>query len=343
MEESSNPRRLPVLNRWPEDPPLPDHQGHNSSNCLRDSLLVRAWNNWTYSYMNVVLNKGAKQNKQRQQNNKKKKLRSEGGGGDADGDRDDDDDGTASHEDDDVDNLTSDDLYVVPRAMEASWLTEQMEKFYHPTSEGEESSNTAATSMASSPSPPPPPPPTYRQQRRQLLKALWTIAAPTYIPAGVCELLVVICGTTLPLLVRQLLSVLEENPSQNIIREGLPWALSIAFVSLANGFGNHRHRHLALKTGVALRAAVINAIYKHVLQLSPQGKAGLTSGEVTNLVAVDAQKVYEVTQEGHLIWAVSLFFGYRLSSLYILNLSLLVIEFSLILLGFFSESCLVFA
>jgi hypothetical protein len=37
--------------------------------------------------------------------------------------------------------------------------------------------------------------------------------------------------------------------------------------------------------------------------LSPIGKSGLTSGEIANLVAADCQKLYEVTQEGHLIWA----------------------------------------
>jgi ABC-type multidrug transport system fused ATPase/permease subunit len=139
-----------------------------------------------------------------------------------------------------------------------------------------------------------------------LLRTLWTIAAPTYIPAGICELLVVVCGTTLPLLVRELLAVLEANPNANVISQGMPWALSIAAVSVVNGFGNHRHRHLALKTGVALRAAVVNIIYRHVLRLSPPGRSGLTSGEITNLVAVDAQKLFEVTQEGHLIWALPL-------------------------------------
>eukprot|EP00536_Pseudo-nitzschia_multiseries_P007312 jgi/Psemu1/195381/e_gw1.171.86.1 len=58
-----------------------------------------------------------------------------------------------------------------------------------------------------------------------------------------------------------------------------------------------------MKTGVALRSAVVNVVYKHVLMMSPQGKSGITSGEVNNLVAVDAQKLYEVTQEAHLIWA----------------------------------------
>ncbi len=174
--------------------------------------------------------------------------------------------------------LTSDDLYVVPRNMQSKKLVQVFDQNFPKGS-------------ASS--------------RRRLLWTLWKIGAPTFVPAGFCELLVVLCGTALPLLVRQLLKVLEQEP-EDVVARGLPLAVAIFAVSVINGFGNHRHRHLALKTGVALRAAVVNQLYQHVMLLSPAGKKGLTSGEVTNLVAVDAQKLFEVTQEGHLIWALPL-------------------------------------
>ncbi|KAL3924691.1 MAG: hypothetical protein SGILL_000891 [Bacillariaceae sp.] len=244
--------------------------------------------------MNVVLRKGAKQSKRQKK------------GEDEQEENDNDDD--ENHLDSTrstsapppaADHLTSDDLYVVPRAMQSSKLMTQMDQFYNHELQQSQQQQQQQDEAQQSPS-------TYRQKRRRLLKTLWKIAAPTYIPAGICELLVVICGTTLPLLVRELLTILENNQGEDIISEGLPWALSIAVVSVVNGLGNHRHRHLALKTGVALRAAVVNVIYQHVMQLSPQGKQGLASGEITNLVAVDAQKLFEVTQEGHLVWALPL-------------------------------------
>lgn len=76
-----------------------------------------------------------------------------------------------------------------------------------------------------------------------------------------------------------------------------------------------------MKSGISMRAATINVIYKHLLHLSPEGKLGLTSGEITNLVATDTQKLYEVcdlfvciyltfsmqvAQDGHLAWALPL-------------------------------------
>ena len=137
-----------------------------------------------------------------------------------------------------------------------------------------------------------------------LLKTLWHISKPTYVPAGIYQLVSTLCISTMPLVVRQLLYVLEdESGNVNVIQEGLIWCCLLTFMTFINGLSNHRHRHQAMKTGIAIRSATVNIIYKHVLLLSPVGKSSLTSGEITNLVAVDCQKLYEVTQEGHLIWA----------------------------------------
>ena len=179
-------------------------------------------------------------------------------------------------------NLSQKDLYVIPKSMNSSELVAAFLRF----KQLDESKETSP--------------------RKRLLKILWKIAIPTYIPAGFCELIVVLCGLGLPLLVRELLWVLENNPNKQIIDEGLPYALSIFLLSVLNGLGSNRHRHLALETGIAVRAAIINMIYQHVLNLSPNGKQNLSSGEITNLVAVDTQKLFEVTQDGHLIWALPL-------------------------------------
>ena len=239
QDDPDEQRLSKLLSKWPEDP-------CTETRCLS---LARQWRNWTYSYMNVVLAKGAKQMKK--------------GGA----------------------HLSIKDLYGVPEAMKSHRLIKIFQEF-----DG---------------------------KNQALWRILWKIALPTFVPAGICELVVVGCGTALPLLVRELLSVLENNPNTKITKQGLPYAIAIFLVSILNGFGNHRHRHLALKTGVALRASVVNILYQHILQLSPQGQQGLSSGEVTNLVAVDTQKLFEVTQEAHLIWALPLsvllvsFFLYR--------------------------------
>lgn len=179
----------------------------------------------------------------------------------------------------DVKHLTHNDLFPVPCTMRAEFLSHEFRSLYHQHRDNRE---------------------------RQLLMTLWKMAAPTFIPAGVCQLITVACQVALPLLVRELLQVLEENPKQQVISEGMPYALALFLTSVLNAFGNHRHRHLAMKSGIVMRAALINVLYQHVLQLTPEGRSGLTSGEVTNLLAVDTQKLYEVAQEGHLVWSLPL-------------------------------------
>jgi ABC-type multidrug transport system fused ATPase/permease subunit len=130
--------------------------------------------------------------------------------------------------------------------------------------------------------------------RRRLLKTLWHLAAPTFVPAGFCQLITVFAQVAIPVLVRELLRILEENPSAKVIKQGMPFAILIFVAALINAFGTHRHLYLATITGVVLRASLVNAIYDNALHLTPEGCAGLTSGQVTTLVAVDTQKVRSI-------------------------------------------------
>jgi ABC-type multidrug transport system fused ATPase/permease subunit len=189
--------------------------------------------------------------------------------------------GEAEVDDDDDVGLTLSDLYAVPRNMRSENLHRTFDVAYNDRRNR-------------------------RRGGRRLMHALWTVASPALVPAGLCELVVVTCGTAMPLLIRGLIGIVEDNPHVPIMRSGLPYAISIFATSALNGLANHRHRHLSTRAGMSMRSAIVNAIYVRSIYLSPVGRAGLTSGEVSNLMAVDAQKLYEVAQEGHLIWALPL-------------------------------------
>jgi ABC-type multidrug transport system fused ATPase/permease subunit len=132
------------------------------------------------------------------------------------------------------------------------------------------------------------------------------MATPTFLPAGVYEFVTVICQVALPLLVRELLRLLEKHPSKAILDLAWPFIVGMFVCMALNAIANHRHRFLATQAGVVLRSTVVSVVYRRVMQLSSEGRLGLASGEVTNIVAIDTQKLFEVTQEGHLIWAMPL-------------------------------------
>jgi len=135
---------------------------------------------------------------------------------------------------------------------------------------------------------------------------LFRLALPTLVPAAFCQLVTVIAQLAVPLLVRQLLTILENNPGEMVAKAGLPYSVGIFVALFLNALADHRQRHLAMKTGIVMRAATVAVLYERVLKLSPRGRAGLNSGQVANLVAVDTQKLFEVAQEIHLIWSLPL-------------------------------------
>jgi ABC-type multidrug transport system fused ATPase/permease subunit len=255
---------------WPED-------------TLNDAFFVyRLYQRWTYSYMTPLLAKGQRQER--------------------DGFR-----------------LTADDLFLPPVTMTSNVLVDKFRRHYYndhppqppPTTSNSNNNTTALQTTASS---------NKKKKKKNKSKhskrsrnrytfwrrTLWNLAAPTFVPAGFFALLTILCQVSIPLLVRQLLILLEEHAQENILRQGLPLAVAMFGVVLLNGLANHRHRHLAVKSGIVMRAALVNMLYHQVLQLSPRGRVGLTSGEVTTLVALDTQKLLEVTQEGHMIWSLPL-------------------------------------
>jgi ABC-type multidrug transport system fused ATPase/permease subunit len=95
----------------------------------------------------------------------------------------------------------------------------------------------------------------------------------------------------------------QNNPGESIIRKGLPYAITLTLAALFSALSQNRVVFLSTKSGICIRAALTSAIYEHALRLTPAGRQGLTSGEVTNLVAVDTQKLFDVMLEGHNLWS----------------------------------------
>lgn len=103
--------------------------------------------------------------------------------------------------------ISQQDLFVVPQNMQSPYLSTKFKIFYE--SESEES----MTELT--------------ETKKRLMRTLWHLAAPTFIPAGFCELSTVLCQVALPLMVRQLLQVLEKNPNAKVIAKGMPCELLI--------------------------------------------------------------------------------------------------------------------
>jgi len=196
------------LDPWPEDYSLravDDDGGHttasaarrqqgscsNSSlNCRRAyEFCSRMYEQWTYSYMSAMLNTGATHRRKRRVGDINAATTTttttmEG-------------DSSKKAEAAVEEGLSASDLYVVPRNMHS---IEPIAKFEESFQSSENNTTTNTTS-------------TYRR----LLRALWTIASPSFIPVGFYELFVVVCGTALPLLIRGLIRVVRRSTRRRMI------------------------------------------------------------------------------------------------------------------------------
>jgi len=172
--------------------------------------------------------------------------------------------------------LTQRDLYQIPTAMEATKLGNEFWALYKETG-------------------------------GRFLFTLWKLVAPTFVPAGACQFVALLSQLAIPLMVMQLLRAVESSFSgSSILRESLPYVVGIFVLSITNAFCTHRHQFLSYQSGIIIRTAVTSAIYEKLLKISPRGREGLTSGNVTNLVATDTQKLFEVMHDGHMLWSAPL-------------------------------------
>ena len=298
-EEAGLPNRLP----WPEDGIVSStDQGTRKCNWLcsiNDALF--------YSYMSRILDKGAYLHKERRR--KRRQLKNDtptmGCPTGADG---------SSYAEEE---MTVDDLYEAPRAMRASHLRDEFHRLRKEQRQmvaakeeaeankkkdrgrsrvGRRHRHARSRSFSARRK-------RAKASRTAFMKVLWGLARPTYITAGVYQLIAVLSQCAIPILVRAVLIQIENNPGESFVREGMPYAIGLFVVAILEGISMERQKYLAFQSGIVLRAAIVNAVYEHIVRLTPRGRSGLANGEITNLVAIDSQKLFELTQEGHQVWS----------------------------------------
>jgi ABC-type multidrug transport system fused ATPase/permease subunit len=314
------------------DPPASIQNDDNMSwpeeDFNRQSILTIIKDRLFYAYMNQILQKGNQLDKQRKALKKRQLNRTRHGHGEnsigtssngngngigidtsTNGGITDEGENNHNHNNDNSANQSSssssssssfleqkemshDDLFKAPQSMQSQHLINEFNAAY---------TKMKKDIMIQSPT-------SEKNRRKELrwmfMKTLWTISKPTYIPAGLSQLVTVLVQTSTPIVVQRLLLLFQNNPNSSILStEGVIYAVALFLCSIVDGIAQERHKFLAFQSGITIRAAAVNAIYNQMLNLSAKGKENLLSGETTSLVAIDCQKLFEVYQEGHLIWS----------------------------------------
>eukprot|EP00937_MAST-01D_sp_MAST-1D-sp2_P006564 g6564.t1 len=109
------------------------------------------------------------------------------------------------------------------------------------------------------------------------------------------------CQVAQPLLLHGTVTAVRQRSS-----DGLWYALAILLVTAVGSCANQAQLHVCFRVGQRLRALTTANVVRHVLSLPLSVRRGVPTGELVNLVTSDAQKLYEVLQQAHLLWAAPL-------------------------------------
>lgn len=109
-----------------------------------------------------------------------------------------------------------------------------------------------------------------------------------------------------PQLLRLLISFVRsyngDDTPQPPIR-GAAIALAMFAVSISQTVFLHQYFQRAFETGMRIRSALTAAIYKKSTRLSNEGRASKSTGDIVNYMAVDTQRLQDLSQYGMQLWS----------------------------------------
>jgi ABC-type multidrug transport system fused ATPase/permease subunit len=105
----------------------------------------------------------------------------------------------------------------------------------------------------------------------------------------------------LPLVMRQF--ILDIDVPQDLVWRPYLWAVLLFLVALLQITVSNQYFATMMSCGLQMRTAATSLIFAKGLKLSPASRAKYSTGEITNLMSLDAQKFADSMLMVHLVWA----------------------------------------
>jgi ABC-type multidrug transport system fused ATPase/permease subunit len=109
-----------------------------------------------------------------------------------------------------------------------------------------------------------------------------------------------------PQLLRLLISFVDSYRNgrhpQPVIR-GAAIAIAMFAVSVSQTVCLHQYFQRAFETGMRVKSALTAMIYAKSMKLSNEGRASKSTGDIVNYMAVDTQRLQDLTQYGQMLWS----------------------------------------
>lgn len=119
------------------------------------------------------------------------------------------------------------------------------------------------------------------------------------------------CGSDIlafvqPQLLRYLIAFVDSYRNNNEpqpVARGVAIALAMFAVSVCQTACLHQYFQRAFETGMRVKSALTGLIYTKALKLSNEGRSAKTTGDIVNHMAVDQQRLVDLTQFGTQLWS----------------------------------------
>ena len=135
--------------------------------------------------------------------------------------------------------------------------------------------------------------------------AMFRAFGGTYLRGGIIKTMSDTLAFVQPQLLRLLISFVDSyrtpNPQPPI--RGVAIALCMFAVSVSQTICLHQYFLRAFETGMRIRSSLTAMIYRKSLKLSNEGRAAKSTGDIVNYMAVDAQRLQDLTQYGQQLWS----------------------------------------
>ncbi|XP_015793767.1 multidrug resistance-associated protein 1 isoform X1 [Tetranychus urticae] len=129
-----------------------------------------------------------------------------------------------------------------------------------------------------------------------LLKSFW----PTLLLGAVCKLFSSLLVFASPQLLDALLSfAVSDQP----VWKGYIIAIAMFVSSLTQSIFDSQSEFWTQTTSIRLRSALVAKIYKKTFKLSNLGRRGYSTGEMVNILSVDAQRVMDYVNIVNILWS----------------------------------------
>ncbi|OMJ18465.1 Metal resistance protein YCF1 [Smittium culicis] len=144
--------------------------------------------------------------------------------------------------------------------------------------------------------------------RNSVFLTLVNVFGSTYALAGLLKFIFDILQFAQPVLLKKLLAfvISYTDGKETSIATGFYYSGAMFILSVIQSLFLHQYFNISMLTGIGIRTALVSTIYKKTMLMSSKSRSQFSVGDIVNRMSVDAQRISDTTQYGHIIWSAPL-------------------------------------